>query len=203
MNARCSQGKRQRLFPSLLLLGALVSGNGLAQPLFDELRANLEQAPELSLSWGQAKQFGSYNRVQTNEIAEIGINLWHTRLGKRHQFILGVAVAQLRSDKGPNQTLHSINLMPQYRYLIDHPNDYHQLYLVLAAGPGRITHKTLGDRRQGSHFIFNDKLGLGSYLDRQRRWSLELVWRHFSNAHSQQPNDGIDIPLSVTINARL
>lgn len=194
---------KTKLSLALFLAVLLWPGYGQAQSLVEELYSNLEFSPELTLSWGQAKQYGSYHRAQTNEIAEIGINLWRSRWGKRHEFTLGIAAARLRSDKGPNKELQSFNLMPQYRYLIDYPNDYHQFYLVVAAGPGRITHKELGDRNQGSHLIFNDKLGLGTYLDRQRRWSLELVWRHFSNANTQQPNDGIDVPLSVTLNAKL
>jgi hypothetical protein len=183
-----------------LSMAAFWSGYGVAQPFsLETLHNNFEYPPELTFTLGQAEQTIDSSPDQVNTIAEIGVNLWRTHVGPRHEFTAGFAYAQLYSNLGPNKQLHVASVMPQYRYHIDRPTNKHRLYLVLAVGPGMMSGHSLGERKQGQRFIFNDKLGIGTYLDKDREWALELAWRHFSNANLHAPNESIDIPVTLTL----
>ena len=167
-----------------------------------QLRNNAHTELRLELTLGQASQRIESPKEQVNSYVELGLSWWHSRIDPSHHFSLGVALGELRSNFGPPDRLTIISLMPQYRYHFDRNPGARIRYLVLAAGPSWMSAHRLGLREQGSRFLFNDKIGVGTFVDRQQHWYLELVWRHFSNANLKQPNPGIDVPVTLTLGYR-
>ncbi|MEH6469806.1 MAG: acyloxyacyl hydrolase [Halopseudomonas sp.] len=193
-----------KLLPALsICIGLSISTASWSESsVFQSLRQNSQYRPELALSVGKANQTVNDPQGQINSMFELGINLWHSHYQQRHEVVAGLAFGQLRSNYGPIDQLSIYTLMPQYRYHVQRQMRL-PVYLVLGVGPSLMTEHSLGLRTQGSQFIFNTKIGLGTFLDRHQRWAIELAWRHYSNANLSKPNPGIDIPITLTLGVQL
>lgn len=69
------------------------------------------------------------------------------------------------------------------------------IFSCLEAGIGisYLSEKTIGGRDLSSHFQFEDRVGIGAKIGKQKTHDLNLRYMHYSNAGIKQPNEGIDI----------
>ena len=64
-------------------------------------------------------------------------------------------------------------------------------YLEAGMGFSGFSDTKMGDRDLSTHFLFEDRLGIG--LKVVEHWDLNFRYMHYSNANIKKPNDGIDI----------
>lgn len=65
-------------------------------------------------------------------------------------------------------------------------------YLALNAGPSYISQKHFVGRDLGGHFIFNTRVMLGLTFGQDFRHNFSIHGTHYSNAHTQSENDGLN-----------
>jgi lipid A 3-O-deacylase len=66
-------------------------------------------------------------------------------------------------------------------------------YLEGGIGVSFISEKEIKDRDMSSYFQFEDRIGVGVKIGKERRHNLNFKYLHYSNADIKQPNEGIDI----------
>ena len=72
-------------------------------------------------------------------------------------------------------------------------------YLEASAGPAIMSHDGLGCKVIGSRFTFQDMLGAGLRLGSRHKFDLSWHFLHYSNGTLAEPNNGMDIPIFITI----
>lgn len=120
-------------------------------------------------------------------------NIFHTR--KVFSFDVGTSLSYWKSEKN-KENFFTLSLYPLLRFtaLRTKPLDAYLFYSV--AGPTYISKVIVDDRNTGKHFTFQDLLGLGLYLGKQRNLNFEVNINHYSNGNLFPDNDGIKIPLT-------
>ncbi|NIN01179.1 MAG: acyloxyacyl hydrolase [candidate division Zixibacteria bacterium] len=66
-------------------------------------------------------------------------------------------------------------------------------YLEAGIGIGYLSKKTINGRDLSTRFQFEDRIGIGVKIGKEKRHDLSFRYMHYSNASIKQPNDGIDI----------
>jgi lipid A 3-O-deacylase len=66
-------------------------------------------------------------------------------------------------------------------------------YLEAGIGISYLSEKTIDGRDLSSQFQFEDRIGIGTRIGKQRAHDLSLRYMHYSNAGIKQPNEGIEI----------
>ena len=180
--------------PRALLCFLFLSGSTYADSLF----INVGGGPQVSGS-------------ETYLSGGVDYEFWRHERSKRSAFTLGVSYTHLHSNRGPNKKLHAFSLYPQLvltpvdknrfqRWLPENSTPY---FFVRALGPTYISEPTIGEREQHNHFTFQAGFGVGLKIQNNRgyEWDARLAWRHFSNANLYDDNDGIDIPVVISVGA--
>ena len=114
---------------------------------------------------------------------------------------LGVGYSQLKSDTDTNAGLKVFSVFPQLTLTPASENLSNYYFFVRALGPSYISENAFGERKQDNHFTFHAQVGVGFKKDISIDESIliQVSWKHFSNANLFSDNDGIDIPLVVSI----
>ncbi len=66
-------------------------------------------------------------------------------------------------------------------------------YLEIGFGASLITHKEFGGRKLGTHFQFEDRIGVGIRFGENREYDVGYKAIHFSNAYIGSYNHGINL----------
>lgn len=123
-------------------------------------------------------------------------NIFHAR--KVFSFDWGVSAGfwQSRLQK---QNFFTLSLFPILRFNVIHtkPADYYFYYSV--AGPTYISKTILDDQLTGRHFTFQDLLGIGSFIGKDRKLNAEINIGHFSNGNIFPYNAGVKVPLTFCV----
>lgn len=122
-------------------------------------------------------------------------NVFHTK--SIFSLDWGASVAGWESAR--NQTNFStISFFPVFRFTLLRlkPIDLYLNYSL--AGPAYITKTAIDGHDTGKHFTFQDLMGLGWYIGKQRRVNMEISIGHYSNGNIFPKNTGVKIPLTFT-----
>ena len=154
-------------------------------------------ADELSVNFGGGPQ---PDADQSNWGGGADWEFWRTSRSPRQQLSLGASISQLATDGSGNQQLTAIGFYPQLTLLAPPRDGWQPYFFVRALGPHWLSERSLGERQQGEHFAFQAQVGVG--LVAPEDWFIALSYKHFSNAKLFEPNDGIDLPLVLTLGQR-
>ncbi len=154
---------------------------------------------ELLVGAGYGEQVGLDSFDQNNAVVDVlydfyEIDRYHFRLS------LGAGVSWLWNDFD-DQEVYIGSLFPTLRYFFGESEQF-KPYAFVTTGFSYINEPGLGHQLLGGYFAFNDFFGVGTYMGAERTWSMNLCWRHISNAGIFKPNQGIDIPLCVLVGRR-
>lgn len=149
---------------------------------------------------------------QSNRSIGVDVSFFrHERTANQH-LLLGVSYTRIRTDADHDSGLWAISIYPQLSLYPDAEGRFRNwfpqwaspYFFVRALGPSYLSSTRLGDREQAKHFAFQAQVGFGLMLDlgRQRTGIASLSWKHFSNANLYDQNDGIDIPLVLSLGMR-
>lgn len=84
---------------------------------------------------------------------------------------------------------NAFGLLPSIRWNW-YPQERWHLFVDLGVGASYHQDTQVADHQLGTHYLFEDRLGLGL---RHERWELALRGYHYSNGGLRQPNDGLNL----------
>ena len=172
----------------------------------DAQNANADQ---LLITAGGGPQPGS---DQTNTTVGIDYSFFKHERSSRQHFLVGVGYTYLHTNTDEFSSMHAISVYPQLnlypardgRFAQRFPDWAFPFFFVRALGPSYISSNQLGDRKQNKNFAFQAQVGAGFLfgLEAERRGFVSISWKHFSNANLFNDNDGIDLPLVISLGLR-
>jgi Lipid A 3-O-deacylase (PagL) len=123
-------------------------------------------------------------------------NIFHAR--KVFSFDWGISAAWWQTDL-QQQNFFTLSVFPVLRFNIIHtkPADYYFYYSI--AGPTYISKTILDNQETGRNFTFQDLLGIGSFIGKQRKFNAEINIGHFSNGNIFPYNNGVKVPLTFCV----
>ncbi len=123
-------------------------------------------------------------------------NVFHTR--KVFSFDVGASVAYWRSDRD-KATFYTASLFPVFQFtpLRTRGADFYIAYSL--AGPTTLSRVSIDGWDTGRHFTFQDFMGVGMHLGRQRNVNAEVRIGHYSNGNLFPQNAGVTIPLTFNL----
>jgi len=123
-------------------------------------------------------------------------NVFHTR--KRFAFDLGGSASYWKSG-GDNEIFRTLSVYPLLRFILfrTQPLDLYVNYSL--AGPSYISRTVIDGRDTGVRFTFQDFIGLGVFLRKNRRINAEIGIKHYSNGNLFTRNAAVKIPLTLSL----
>src|SRR3954447_8225351 len=123
-------------------------------------------------------------------------NVFHTR--KVFALDFGASVSSWRSRTDRN-AFFTISAYPLFRFTLvrTKPADVYVCYSL--AGPTYISRLTLDRLDTGTHFTFQDFMGAGVFLGRERTMSIGVKINHYSNGNIFTENAGVKIPVTLAL----
>jgi hypothetical protein len=99
-------------------------------------------------------------------------------------------------SKGNHDGFSTVSVYPLFRFTLlrTKPADFYVSYSL--AGPTYISRLTLDDLDTGDHFTFQDFMGVGVFLGKNRHLTASMKINHYSNGNIFTHNAGIKIPLT-------
>ncbi len=91
-----------------------------------------------------------------------------------------------------NESITGVAYSPVFTYGFAGLNNVFS-YLEAGIGISYLSEKTINGRDLSSHFQFEDRIGIGAKIGKQRAHDLNLRYMHYSNGGIKQPNEGIEI----------
>ena len=93
----------------------------------------------------------------------------------------------------------TLSVFPVFRFswLRTKPVDMYFFYSV--AGPTYISKYLIDQKETGGHFTFADYMGIGGFAGKDRKINFELKIGHYSNGDLLPFNEGVKIPLSISL----
>ena len=153
--------------------------------------ANNVLSKEVPIFWrGKAEVEHSLVNVQYHR------NVFYTKRVFALDF--GVSYAQWKS-KLNKESFHTLSVFPVMRFTLlrSKPADLYVLYSV--AGPSYISRTVIDDLDTGSHFTFQDFMGVGVFIGERRQINAEINLNHYSNGNIQTENAGVKVPLTFKL----
>ena len=160
------------------------------------------QGAEWMLSLGGGPQLHTDN--QRNRAIALDAHLFSHRYSDLQTWHFGVSAAHLSatSDNADNNSLVALSIYPQLNIPLPWATSRESFFYVRTLAPTWISEKSLGERRQAYHFVFQSQAGFGFRFGEHNRWQANLGYRHYSNANLRQPNEGIDATMLLTLGRR-
>jgi hypothetical protein len=123
-------------------------------------------------------------------------NVFHTR--RVFAFDVGTSVGGWRS-RNLGDRFYTLSIYPLFRwtFLRTGPADIHAFYSL--AGPSYISKIIIDGYDTGSHFTFQDFMGIGAFVGHGRQMNIGVKINHYSNGNIFTQNAGIKIPITVTL----
>jgi hypothetical protein len=188
------------------------------QPLSDEkVEANAKTGyifPKHTLQLGystNALGYGVNNAVSKGPVAifwggkieiEKGVwlryqrNVFHTK--KVFSLDVGTSAGWWQSNKN-HEEFYAFSIYPMLRFTVLRTKPLDLYFNYSAAGPSYISRLRIDDKESGTHFTFQDFMGMGIYAGKQRSLNLELSINHYSNGNIFPDNAGVKIPLTFNL----
>lgn len=120
-------------------------------------------------------------------------NIFHTR--KVFSMDVGFSAGFWKSSE-QKQGILTLAVFPAFRFTLlrTKPADFYFYYGV--PGPCFISRTEVDGIKAGSHFTFQDLMGIGSFIGKGRRWNVETRIGHYSNGNIFPDNPGLGVPLT-------
>lgn len=136
---------------------------------------------------------------QYNGIVDVGYYFWETELtDKGWQWSCGAGYTYVFTDTAYNDEVYLLSVLPSLRRNLKR-HDRFGPFIEVTIGPSYASERFLGNREQGSHFIFNDFISVGTSWGDEDQWEFKYSWRHLSNGNLFHPNPGWDVPFSLQV----
>jgi hypothetical protein len=122
-------------------------------------------------------------------------NLFHGK--KVFAFNLGTSVSWWQTKINKDQ-FYSLALSPIFQFNLLRTKAIDGYIFTSIAGPSYLSETKLDNQITGKSFTFQDFMGFGFFVGKERNLNLELNINHYSNGNIFVYNSGIKIPLTFT-----
>ncbi|UTA47095.1 acyloxyacyl hydrolase [Simiduia sp. 21SJ11W-1] len=163
-------------------------------------QAQTTQGAELWVYAGGGKQLHTDN--QHNQLVGVDVNMLHHQYSDIQTWSLGAGITHLKTDQGEINELVAVSVYPQLTLKLPTAQGIKPFFFVRALGPTYLSARGLGERRQAYSWAFQSQVGVGAYLGNTQQWTANVSFRHYSNADTGKPNEGIDGLLIFTLGHR-
>lgn len=156
----------------------------------------------MSLPIGNFESFGIPVFWVGEVKAQHAVSLTYQRLIYRSEKIFsldwGVSATYFQSRKGKTDVF-AFSIFPVLRfYLMRRPGfDFYTNYSII--GPAFISKADIDGFMSGPKITYQDTMGFGVFFGKEREYNLEFRIMHYSNGNIFTRNDGVAIPLQLTI----
>ena len=147
------------------------------------------------------EEVGSHDS-QHNGVFDISYTFYESDRGNAWQFLCGAGYSYVFTDVSHHEDVHMLSVLPAFRYTLRTRGNFSP-FLEVIIGPSYMSDKRLGNREQGSYFIFNDFFTIGVRWGKEQEWEFKYSYRHMSNGAVVNPNPGWDIPFAFQLSRRL
>lgn len=97
-----------------------------------------------------------------------------------------------------NSHLFAFSVGPELRLHITRDNSFNP-YIYGSIAPSYVSHTVHGNRNIGSHFQFEDIVGIGASFGSKQQYNLSVAYLHYSHASlASKYNAGVDVLPLVT-----
>lgn len=140
--------------------------------------------------------WGGYAEVKNGITVHYQRNVFHTR--KVFSLDWGASFSYYVSNEDSDK-FWTLSLFPVLRFTVVHfkPLDIYLNYSV--AGPTYISKSDIDGYETGPKFTFQDFMGMGLYIGKDRRINAEVRIAHYSNGNLFPENEGVKIPLTFNL----
>lgn len=135
--------------------------------------------------------------VETRQGATIDYqrNVFHTK--KVFAFDLGASASYWVSNDRED-VFRTVSGYPMFRFFMARTQAADVYFNYSLAGPTFISRALIDGQQTGARFTFQDFMGIGSFIGRDRRMNVEVGIKHFSNGNLFTTNASVKIPLTLT-----
>ncbi len=123
-------------------------------------------------------------------------NIFHTH--KIFSFDIGVSGAAYDSAIN-NTSFETLSVFPEIRFWFYRGPLVDWYFNYAVAGPTYITRKTIDNIDSGGNFTFQDLMGIGMMLGKNKNFNIDFKIAHYSNGNLLPNNPGIQVPLVVSV----
>ena len=169
----------------------------------------IARADELTLTVGGGPQ---PNSDQENKTVGVDYSFFEYERSARQLISIGVSYTYIDTNHESGDSGYAISIYPQLTFFPAKggawasigPSGTTPYFFVRALGPSYLSEKRFGDREQ-EHFSFQAQFGAGLRfsMGNNRRGSVSMSWKHFSNAGLSGDNDGYDFPFVLSLGLEL
>lgn len=119
-------------------------------------------------------------------------NFFHT--SKNFSLEWGASAAWWQTcDLGQN--FYTISIFPEMKVWMWRSSNFDLYFTYSLAGPSYISQQYLDNQDSGSHFTFQDFLGFGAFLGKNKQANISLKIVHYSNGNLIPSNPGVNVPV--------
>lgn len=135
-------------------------------------------------------------RVDRGAALHVDHNLFHTR--KLFAFDVGGSLSSWRSQQD-RDSFYTVSVYPQFRFVFlrTRPLDVWTVYSL--AGPTYLSRSMIDGNDMGGRFTFQDFMGIGTFVGKERRLSLGVKINHYSNGNMFTQNAAVTVPITMSI----
>jgi hypothetical protein len=108
----------------------------------------------------------------------------------------GAGMATWKSNITGEQ-FFTLSIFPVFRWYLMHANAADLYFVYSLAGPSYISRTSLDGLPLGKNFTFQDYMGTGLFLGKEKKLNAEIRISHYSNGNIFTSNAGVTIPLSL------
>jgi lipid A 3-O-deacylase len=141
------------------------------------------------ISLGIGKSKDSINIYRLGFQKQFGSRWVESKIG----YFSGYHEVSLNYWEHKSESIKGVAYSPVFIYGFAGLNNNMFSYLEAGIGISYLSGKTIRGRDLSSHFQFEDRIGIGAKIGKQKTHDLNLRYMHYSNASIKQPNEGIDI----------
>ena len=156
----------------------------------------------MSLPVGDFESFGIPIFWVGEVKAQHAISLTYQRLIYRSEKIFsldwGVSATYFRSREGKTDVF-AFSIFPVLRFYLMRKKEYDFYANYSIIGPAFISKADIDGFKSGPKTTFQDTMGFGVFFGEKRKYNIELRIMHYSNGNIFTRNDGVAIPLQLTL----
>jgi hypothetical protein len=135
-------------------------------------------------------------RVDRGAAVHYDRNVFHTR--KVFALDLGTSGSVWRS-RNNRQRFATVSVYPLFRFTPVRTKSADIYFCYSLAGPTYTSARVLDGRDLGSRFTFQDFMGAGAFIGRDKRTTVGVKINHYSNGNLFSENAGVMVPVTFTV----
>ena len=178
----------------ILVLLVLLINTAAAEPFIPEPHVlsvdEYVSSPNIPIFWiGDVKLSKGYYITYEH-------NLYHTR--RWFSLDWGARIAYWESNE-QKENFSTYSIYPSFKIWLVRNKKFDLYVTYSAAGPTYISKPVIDNINTGKHFTFQDFMGIGVFMGKNKRINIHSSIMHYSNGNIFPQNTGIAVPSTLAV----